>query len=72
MKLSYDISSDTSAIRVDPDSELSESPQSSFMDDGGVVAPGAPSNLADCGVAPEILADLVTKLAYNVPRFTTE
>ena len=35
-------------------------------------APDAPVRLDDCGVAPEVLANLALKLAYTVPRFSSE
>lgn len=47
-------------------------PGGPFCEVAGVTLPRAPTDLADAGVAPEILGDLVLKLAYTVATFTTE
>ena len=39
---------------------------------GDVLAPQMPANLRETGMAPEILADLVLKLAHVMATFTTE
>jgi hypothetical protein len=41
-----------------------------FVDVGGVPVPRAPANLDATGVPPEILTDLVLKLAHTVASFT--
>lgn len=44
----------------------------SFSDVDGVSVPHVPVDLRHTGVAPEILADLVLKMAYMMATFTTE
>src|SRR5215475_881329 len=39
---------------------------------GGEEAPAAPKNAADTGVSRATLLDLAVKVAYTVPRFTTD
>src|SRR5437764_375751 len=39
---------------------------------GDLIAPWAPQKLSTAGLPETELTDLVTKLAYTVPRFTTD
>ncbi len=43
-----------------------------FREVGSVAVPAAPHDLRDTGIDPEILADLVLKIAYTAATFTTE
>ena len=42
-----------------------------FCEVAGVTLPKAPTDLAETGIAPEVLGDLVLKMAYTVATFTT-
>lgn len=43
-----------------------------MMQDKELFAPEAPSHVAETGIEPEILSDLLLKTAYSVASFTTE
>ncbi len=54
---------------TDPIPEASESIANKF---DATVGPTAPKNLNDTGIEPEVLVDLVLKMAITVPHFTAD
>jgi hypothetical protein len=54
---------------ADPIPEASESIANEF---DATVGPEAPTSLNDTGIEPEVLVDLVLKMAITVPHFTTD
>jgi len=69
---------DRNALRAEPnhhrptEAETASRGPLDLHDQPGVAFPAAPRDLRDTGIDPEILADLVLKVAYTAATFTTD
>jgi len=69
---------DRNALRAEPnhhhptEAETASRGPLDLRDQAGVAFPAAPRDLRDTGIDPEILADLVLKVAYTAATFTTD
>ncbi|MCE9546735.1 MAG: ATP-binding protein [Planctomycetia bacterium] len=62
----------TAATPVVPAPVVPQTPNHRLVDIGGIPAPQAVSDLAETGIDLAVLEGLALKLAYSVPRFTTQ
>lgn len=51
---------------------IQENGQAGMLDVGGMLVPPASATIGDTGIDQEVLANLALKMAYTVPRFSTE